>query len=64
MDAIITDTGLCHFLIDTYAGLMRIKACEAGENKELDYQIKVVKEKLELLILTFQNLNRKTNFML
>lgn len=46
MDAIITDTGLCHFLIDTYAGLMRIKACEAGENKELDYQIKVVKEKI------------------
>ena len=26
--------------------LMRIKACETGENKELDYQIKVAKVKL------------------
>lgn len=27
----------------TYVNLMRIKACETGENKELDYQIKVAK---------------------
>ncbi|MCI8281041.1 MAG: hypothetical protein HFI76_04960 [Lachnospiraceae bacterium] len=26
--------------------LMRIKTCETGENKELDYQIKVAKVKL------------------
>lgn len=27
----------------TYVNLMRIKSCETGENKELDYQIKVAK---------------------
>lgn len=29
--------------IMNYVNLMRIKACEAAENKELDYQIKVAK---------------------
>lgn len=32
--------------IDRYVDLMRIKAHETGENKELDYQIKVAKVKL------------------
>lgn len=32
--------------INRYVDLMRIKACETGENKELDYQIKVAKVKL------------------
>lgn len=32
--------------IDYYVNLMRIKACETGENKELDYQIRVAKVKL------------------
>lgn len=32
--------------IDNYANLMRIKACETGENKELEYQIKIAKVKL------------------
>ena len=32
--------------IDRYVDLMRIKAYETGENKELDYQIKVAKVKL------------------
>lgn len=32
--------------IDIYANLMRIKACETGVNKELEYQIKVAKVKL------------------
>lgn len=32
--------------IDYYVNLMRIKANETGENKELDYQIKVAKVKL------------------
>lgn len=32
--------------IDMYVNLMRIKAYETGENKELDYQIKVAKVKL------------------
>lgn len=33
--------------INRYVDLMRIKACESGENKELDYQIKVAKIKLQ-----------------
>lgn len=32
--------------IDYYVNLMRIKAHETGENKELDYQIRVAKVKL------------------
>lgn len=32
--------------IDSYVNLMRIKAHETGENKELDYQIKIAKVKL------------------
>ena len=32
--------------IDYYVNLMRIKAHETGENKELDYQIKIAKLKL------------------
>jgi hypothetical protein len=33
-------------LIDTYINLMRIKAYEEGENKELEYQIRTTKVKL------------------
>ena len=33
-------------LIDSYINLMRIKAHEQGENKELEYQIKTTKVKL------------------
>ena len=32
--------------IDYYVNLMRIKAAQTSENKELDYQIKVAKVKL------------------
>lgn len=32
--------------INRYVDLMRIKAHETGENKELDYQIKIAKVKL------------------
>lgn len=32
--------------IDYYVNLMRIKASETGENKELDYQIRVARVKL------------------
>lgn len=32
--------------IDYYVNLMRIKSHETGQNKELDYQIKVAKIKL------------------
>lgn len=32
--------------IDNYVNLMRIKAAETGENKELDYQIKIARIKL------------------
>lgn len=31
----------------TYVNLMRIKACEKAENKELDYQIRVAKVMLQ-----------------
>ena len=32
--------------IDYYVNLMRIKAHETGENKELDYKIRIVRLKL------------------
>ena len=32
--------------IDYYVNLMRIKAHKTGENKELDYQIRIVRLKL------------------
>ena len=35
--------------INRYVDLMRIKAHETGQNKELDYQIKVAKVKLASL---------------
>lgn len=34
-------------VILTYVNLMRIKACETGENKELEYQIRVAKVMLQ-----------------
>lgn len=34
--------------IDHYVNLMRIKANQTSENKELDYQIKVAKVKLSI----------------
>ena len=34
--------------MDYYVNLMRIKAHETGENKELDYQIKIAKVKLSI----------------
>ncbi len=33
--------------MNRYADLMRIKACETGENRELEYQIRVAKVKLQ-----------------
>lgn len=33
--------------INRYVDLMRIKVCETGENKELDYQIRVARIKLQ-----------------
>lgn len=33
-------------VIDYYVNLLRIKAHETGENKELDYQIKIARVKL------------------
>lgn len=35
--------------IDYYVNLMRIKEAQNGSNKELDYQIKVAKAKLQSL---------------
>ena len=42
--------------IDKYVDLMRIKAHETGENKELDYQIKVAKIKLQNFAVDYSEL--------
>ena len=42
--------------IMTYVNLMRIKAHETGENKELDYQIKVAKVKLQSFSIDYSEL--------
>lgn len=46
MSEIMTDAEQKQIAIDTYVNLMRIKACEIGENRELSYQIKIAKVKL------------------
>lgn len=43
-------------VILTYVNLMRIKACETSENKELDYQIKVAKVMLQNFGIDFSEL--------
>lgn len=43
---ILTEVEQKQLAIDTYVNLMRIKACETGTNKELEYQIKIAKIKL------------------
>lgn len=60
----MTDHEQRQLAIDTYVNLMRIKACETGENKELDYQIKVAKVKLagfsiDISELEFWTVNKK-----
>ncbi len=40
---------MIHFEINYYINLMRIKKAEKGTNEELDYQIKVQKNKLATL---------------
>ena len=40
----------------TYVNLMRIKACETEENKELEYQIKVAKVMLQNFGIDFSEL--------
>ncbi|WP_300960100.1 hypothetical protein [Helicobacter japonicus] len=42
--------------INRYVDLMRIKAHETGENKELDYQIKVAKVKLQSFSIDYSEL--------
>lgn len=42
--------------IDYYVNLMRIKAYETGENRELDYQIKIAKLKLSTLSIDVSDL--------
>ncbi len=44
----MTDNEQRQYLIDTYVNLMKIKKYETGENKELDFQIKVTKVKLSI----------------
>ena len=47
MNKPVTELEQRQIAIDNYINLMRIKAHETGENKELDFQIKVAKIKLE-----------------
>lgn len=44
-------------IIDNYVNLMRIKASETGENKELDYQIRVAKVKLKNFAIDYSELD-------
>ena len=41
--------------INYYVNLLRIKACEIAENKELDYQIRVQENKLHALGVNTEN---------
>ena len=41
--------------INYYVNLLRIKACEEGTNKELNYQIKVQENKLHALGVNTEN---------
>ncbi len=50
------DCNVINYEINYYANLMRIKAAEQSENKELDYQIKVQKIKLAILGIDAANL--------
>jgi len=42
----MNDQEVKQMLIDFYVNLLRIKAAETGNNKELDFQIEVAKIKL------------------
>ena len=41
--------------INYYVNLLRIKACEQGTNKELDYQVRVQENKLHALGVNTEN---------
>ena len=45
----MSENELKQVTIDYYVNLQRIKKAETGNNQELDYQIKVVKNKLASL---------------
>lgn len=45
----MTENELKQVTIDYYVNLQRIKKAETGNNSELDYQLKVVKNKLSSL---------------
>lgn len=45
----MTENELKQVTIDYYVNLQRIKKAETGTNPELDYQLKVVKNKLSSL---------------
>lgn len=49
MNEHITENELKQVTIDYYVNLQRIKKAETGTNPELDYQLKVVKNKLSSL---------------
>ena len=49
MNEPMTENELKQVTIDYYINLQRIKKAETGNNPELDYQLKVVKNKLSSL---------------
>lgn len=49
MNEPMTENELKQVTIDYYVNLQRIKKAETGNNPELDYQLKVVKNKLSSL---------------
>lgn len=49
MNEPMTENELKQITIDYYVNLQRIKKAETGNNPELDYQLKVVKNKLSSL---------------
>ena len=49
MNDIMTKDELICMEINYYVNLIRIKKCQEGINKELDYQLKVQKNKLAAL---------------
>ncbi len=55
-DETMTREEMINVLIEQYANLQRIKKAEKGENEELNYQIKVIRARLEAFGILTENL--------
>ena len=56
-DEVMNDKEMISVLIDKYTDLQRIKATLKEDNKEVNYQIKTVKAKLEAFGVVVEDLN-------